>query len=96
MAIKFLSLGLSYIFIGIILAFFYILLTKQSFQHFWLIAAVSILGTFLGGFVEFIFQDFIHQLTRISGILNIFPPLISAAILLSLLNSLYKKKDKYE
>jgi uncharacterized membrane protein YeaQ/YmgE (transglycosylase-associated protein family) len=43
---------------------------------------VGLIGSFLGGALGYLLDDVIHYLTHINNSINIFPPLITSAILL--------------
>jgi membrane protein YqaA with SNARE-associated domain len=93
----YLAVGLSYLAIGAVLAFVYVYLFRRTFAgKFWGAAIVAIAGAFLGGLLNYLFRDLIEHLSSINGVLNIFPPIIAAAVLLSIFAGLSERKDDYE
>jgi hypothetical protein len=97
MSTTYLAVGLSYVVIGFALAAFFVFILRRRFTgDFWAAALVASAAAFLGGIVDFLFADIIEQLRAINGILNIFPPLIAAALALSIYAALSEKKDPYE
>ncbi len=97
MKTTFLAVGLSYALIGFALAVLYVyVLRRKFFGKFWGAGIVAVLGAFAGGVVEFLFKDLITRLSSINGIVNIFPPLIAASILLSVFAAFSESKDTYE
>lgn len=69
---------------------------RQFSGNFWGAAIVGILGAFLGGTIDFLLDDLIRWLSSINGVLNIFPPIIAAALILSFFASLSERKDDYD
>lgn len=83
--------------IGLTLALVYTLILRRRFSgDFWGAAVVAIIGTFLGGLVDYFFGDTIQQLTSINGVLNIFPPLIAGALLLNIFARMSEHKDTWD
>lgn len=83
--------------IGLVLALVYVFIFRRRFSgSFWGAAIVGVAGAFLGGIIDFFFDDLIASLSSINGILNIFPPLIAAAILLSVFATLSERADPYD
>lgn len=97
MAILYLAIGLSYIAIGAVLALVYVYVFRRGFSgSFWAATLVAVAGAFLGGLVDFLFADIIETLSSVNGVLNLFPPIITAAILLSIFAHLSERKDEYD
>lgn len=97
MATLYLAIGLSYVAIGATMAFLYVYVFKRRFSGSFVGAAiVAVLGAFAGGLVDFVFSDLIERLSQINGVLNIFPPIITAAIVLSVFAALSERKDEYD
>ncbi len=96
-ATLYLAIGLSYLAIGTLLALLYVYVFRRRFSgQFWGAALVAIAGAFLGGLVDFLFRDIIERLSAINGVLNIFPPIIAASIVLSIFAALSERKDEYD
>ena len=92
----YLAVGLSYIVTGLVVALVFVYIFRRRFSgHFWGAAIVAVVGSFIGGLVEFFFDDVIRVLTAINGVFNIFPPLIAAALLLTVFSYLSERKDGY-
>ncbi|TVR69794.1 MAG: hypothetical protein EA427_07335 [Spirochaetaceae bacterium] len=92
-----LAVGLSYVVIAFALAILYVYGFRRSFAgNFWGALAVAIVGAFLGGLVDYLFSDLIERLRSVNGVLNVFPPIIAAAIVLSIFAALSERKDTYD
>ena len=77
------NIGLIYFLIGFALALYYFfILRKQLLGGFWGALLVAVVGAFLGGIVEYFFSDIIAKLSNILNAVNIFPPVITALLLL--------------
>lgn len=97
MTTTYLAVGLSYAVIGFALAAFFVYVLRRRFTgDYWGAAFIATAAAFLGGLIDFFFADIIEMLRTINGILNIFPPIIAAAIALSVFATLSEKKDPYE
>lgn len=80
-----------------VVAILFVYVFRRRFSgHFWAAAIVAIIGAFFGGVIDFLFSDIIEALTSINGVFNIFPPLITASILLFVFSDLSERKDEYE
>lgn len=97
MTTLFLALGLSYLVIAFAVSILYVYGFRRSFAgNFWGALTVATIGAFLGGLVDYMFSDIIAQLRSINGVLNIFPPIIAAILVLSVFASLSERKDTYD
>lgn len=97
MTTLYLGIGLSYIAIGFLLAVLYYYVFRRDFVgNFWGATAVGVIGAFLGGVADYLLGPLIEQLQSINGVLNVFPPLIVAYLLLSAYARLSEKKDLYD
>jgi len=77
------TIGLIYFIIGFGTAIIsYFVFKKDVIGHFLGALIVGLIGSFLGGTIEFFFGDIIAYLTNISNSVNIFPPLITSGVLL--------------
>ena len=77
------NIGLIYLIIGFGSAILcYYIFKKDVFGHFIGALIVGLIGSFLGGVIEFYFADIIKLLTNLNNSVNIFPPLITAGVLL--------------
>jgi len=77
------NIGLIYFLIGFALALFFVfILKKRMFGNFWGALLVGVIGSFLGGIAEYLFQDVIAVLSNLLNAVNIFPPVITALLLL--------------
>ncbi len=82
MATYYLNIGLTYIVIGFaITLWFYYVLRRPFLGRFWGALVLGLIGAFLGGVVDFYFDDLIHRLANLNNV-NIFPPLITSFILM--------------
>ncbi len=97
MTTTYLAVGLSYALIGFALAAFYVFVLHRRFTgDYWGASLIATGAAFLGGLIDFFLADIIAALRSINGVLNIFPPLIAAAIALSVFAFLSEKKDPYD
>lgn len=88
------NIGLIYFIIGFTVAIFsYFIFRKDVIGHFLGALIVGLIGSFLGGAFEHLFQNVIRILTDINGAVNIFPPLITSGILLWIF---VKASDRYQ
>ena len=77
------NIGLVYFIVGFIVAlFFFFVLKKPLLGGFWGTLIVSLVGSFLGGIIEFFFSEIITRLTNINNAVNIFPPIITSFIVI--------------
>ena len=92
----YLAIGLSYIVTGFAVAMLFVYVFRRRFSgNFWVTAFVAVSGAFIGGVVDFLFDDIIALLTSINGVFNIFPPVITASILLMVFTALSERSDEY-
>jgi len=90
----FFNIGLTYFIIGFgVSLFFYFILKKPVFGRFWGTLIVALVGSFLGGVVEFFFADFLEKLANLNNSVNIFPPIIASFILIWLFSLVSDKKE---
>ena len=77
------NIGLIYFIVGFTVAlFFYFILKKPILGRFWGTLVIALVGSFLGGIIEFFFADLIEKLTNINNSVNIFPPIITSFIII--------------
>lgn len=87
------NIGLTYLIIGFAVAlFFYFILKKPIFGKFWGTLVISLVGAFLGGIIEHFFSDLIAKLANLNNSVNIFPPLITAFVVIWLFSLVSDKK----
>lgn len=78
----FLTIALTYIAIALIVAVIFHFVFKRDFiGSFWGGLAVALVGSALGGIIDWLLKDVILFLSNLNGAINIFPPLITAIIL---------------
>lgn len=93
----FLSIGISYAVIGLVLAVIYRFVLRRRFiGNFPMAAIVAVVASFVGGLLEFLLRDVIEALSSINGVLNVFPPLIVAAVALSAFAAASERKGPYD
>lgn len=77
------NIGLIYFIIGFGAALIcYYIFKKDVIGHFIGALIVGLIGSFLGGAIEYFFDDIIDYLTNLNNSVNVFPPLISSFLLL--------------
>jgi hypothetical protein len=86
------NIGLIYFLIGFGIALFFVfILKKRVLGKFWGALLVAVVGAFLGGIIEFFFADIIQKLSNLLNAVNVFPPVISAFILLVIFSKVSEK-----
>lgn len=87
------NIGLTYFLIGFAVAlFFYFILKKPIFGKFWGTLVIALVGAYLGGIIEHFFSDIIKKLTNLNNSVNIFPPIITAFVIIWLFSLVSDKK----
>ncbi len=87
------NIGLIYFIVGFSVAlFFNFILKKPILGRFWGTLIVALVGSFLGGIIEFFFADIIEYLTNINNSVNIFPPILSSFIIIWLFSLVSSNK----
>jgi uncharacterized membrane protein YeaQ/YmgE (transglycosylase-associated protein family) len=87
-------IGLTYLLIGLGSAIlFYYIFQKQFLGNFWGALLVGLIGSFLGGVIDLFFADIIEALANINDSVNIFPPLITAVLLLVIFSKISEGRD---
>jgi uncharacterized membrane protein YeaQ/YmgE (transglycosylase-associated protein family) len=77
------NIGLIYFIIGFGAALMcYYVFRKDVIGHFLGALIVGLIGSFLGGAIEYFFSDIIEYLTNLNNSVNVFPPLIVSGLLL--------------
>ncbi len=77
------NIGLIYFLIGFALALYFVfVLRKRMLGRFWGALLVGVVGSFLGGIIEYFFSEVISKLSNLLNSVNIFPPIFSALFLL--------------
>ncbi len=77
------NIGMIYFLIGFALALYFVfILKKKMLGYFWGALLVGVVGSFLGGVIEYFFSDIIEKLSNVLNAVNIFPPIIAGLLLL--------------
>ena len=88
------NIGLIYLLIGFAVALLsYFAFKKMVLGNFIGALIVALIGSYLGGVLEFLLKDVINFLTNLNNSVNIFPPLISSIILMWIFT---KVSEKYK
>jgi uncharacterized membrane protein YeaQ/YmgE (transglycosylase-associated protein family) len=75
------NIALTYVLIGFAVALVtYFVMGKRVLGRFWGALIVGLVGSFLGGLVDFLFDDIIHRLANLNNSVNIFPPILTALV----------------
>ena len=94
MATYYLNIGLTYIVIGLAVAILFYYAFRQRFLgHFWGALIVGLVGSFLGGIIEYFFGDIIHALANLNNSVNIFPPIITSFILIWIFSKISEYRE---
>ncbi len=87
MATYYLNIALTYMVIGFgITLWFYYVLRRPFLGRFWGALVLGLVGAFLGGVIDFYFEDVLAQLANLNNV-NIFPPLITSFVLMWLFST---------
>ena len=88
------NIGLIYLIVGFAVALVsYFLFKKKVLGNFLGALIIALIGSYLGGILEFVLKDIIDFLTNLNDSVNIFPPLITSIILMWIYT---KVSDKYK
>jgi len=88
------NIGLIYLLIGFAVALItYFAFKKMVLGNFLGALVIALIGSYLGGVLEFVFKDVINFLTNLNNSVNIFPPLITSIILMWIYT---KVSEKYK
>lgn len=91
----YLSIALTYIVIAFGVALLFVFLFRRRILgRFWGALAVALIGAFLGGVVDYLFNDIIELLRNLNGAVNVFPPLIAAVLLLTIYAHFSERSDE--
>jgi uncharacterized membrane protein YeaQ/YmgE (transglycosylase-associated protein family) len=83
MTTYYLTIGLTYLVIGFgVTLLYYYGFRKRFLGNFWGALIVALVGSFLGGAINFFFEDIIYALANLNDSVNIFPPLITSFIVI--------------
>ena len=94
MTAYYLTIGLAYFVVGFAIAlFFYFVLRKDFLGNFWGALLIGLIGAFAGGIVDFLFSDIIERLANLNNSVNIFPPIVTAFILVWLFSLITDSRD---
>ncbi len=89
----YLTIGLTYLAIGFAVALlFHYVFRKPVLGRFWGALIIALVGSFLGGIIEFFFADIIEILTNLNNAVNIFPPTIAAFVLLAVFAKINERR----
>ena len=94
MTAYYLTIGLAYLVVGFGVAlFFYFVLRKHFLGNFWGALLIGLIGAFAGGLVDYLFADIIAVLANLNNSVNIFPPIITAFILVWLFSLITDSRE---
>ena len=86
------NIALIYIIIGFGAALIlYYVYNKAFIGNFWGVLIVSIIGSFLGAIIEFYFGNILEALSRVQGVVNIFPSLTISIIVIYIYHKVSEK-----
>ena len=87
------NICLIYIIIGFGTALIlYYVYNKAFIGNFLGVLIVSIIGSFLGAIIEYYFGNIIEALTKVNGVVNIFPPLMVSIAVIYIYHKVSEKK----
>lgn len=83
------NIGIIYFLTGFSVALLlYFVFKKRVLGRFWGALIVALIGSYLGGLLEYVLYDVIEYLRNINNSVNIFPPLITSIIIVLLYSKL--------
>jgi uncharacterized membrane protein YeaQ/YmgE (transglycosylase-associated protein family) len=86
------NVGLTYFAIGFATAVFYsFILRKPLLGKFWGALIVGLIGSFLGGLIDYLFADLIELLSDFNSV-NVIASLITAVVLVSIFSRVSAQK----
>ena len=86
------NIGLIYLLIGFAVALIsYFAFKKMVLGNFLGALIIALIGSYLGGVLEFVLKDVIAFLSNLNNSVNIFPPLITSIILMWVFTKVSKK-----
>ncbi|MCF7938356.1 MAG: hypothetical protein K9L68_07130 [Spirochaetales bacterium] len=90
------NVGFTYVLVGFIAALIvYYLLRKPIIGNFWGALIIGCIGSFFGGILYVLFDDFFLILTDINSV-NIYPAIVAALLLLLVFSRSSRKKNSKE
>ena len=88
------NIGLIYLLIGFAVALIsYFAFKKMVLGKFIGALIVALIGSYLGGVLEFVLKDIIYFLSNLNNSVNIFPPVITSIVLMWIF---VKVSEKYK
>jgi uncharacterized membrane protein YeaQ/YmgE (transglycosylase-associated protein family) len=88
------NIGLIYLLVGFAVALIsYFAFKKMVLGNFLGALIIALIGSYLGGVLEFVLKDVIEFLSNLNNSVNIFPPLITSIILMWIFT---KVSEKYK
>ncbi|MFO8063562.1 MAG: hypothetical protein ACQETQ_00270 [Spirochaetota bacterium] len=94
MTAYYLTIGLAYIVVGFGIAlFFYYVLGKRFLGNFLGALIIGLIGAFAGGVLDFLFSDVIERLANLNNSVNIFPPIVTAFVLVWLFSLITDSRE---
>ncbi len=88
------NIGLIYLLVGFAVALIsYFAFKKMVLGNFLGALVIALIGSYLGGVLEFVFKDLIIFLSNLNNSVNIFPPLFTSIILMWIFT---KVSEKYK
>ena len=88
------TIGLIYIILGFAVTLVFYYGFKKKFPgNFIGAVCIGIIGSFLGGFIDYFFGEFLLKLAHVLGTINIFPPLFTATFFLWLFHRMENSND---
>ncbi len=86
------NIGIIYFIIGFSVSLLlYFVFKKRVLGRFWGALIVALIGSYLGGLIEYAFFDVIEYLRNINNAVNIFPPLITSIVVVLLYSRLSER-----
>ncbi len=90
----FFNIGLTYFLIGFACALIlYFIFRKHVIGKFWGALIVGLVGSYIGGLIDYFFKDVFAWLSNINSV-NIFPPIITSFILLWIFSKISQKRGE--
>ncbi len=91
----FFLIALTYIVIGFAIAIlFHYAFRKRFVGSFWGALIVALIGAFAGGLVDILLSDLLKRLANLYGLINIFPPILTALLFVWVFAKISSSRDE--
>jgi uncharacterized membrane protein YeaQ/YmgE (transglycosylase-associated protein family) len=87
------NIGLTYFVVGFGVALvYYFFIDRNVFGRFWGALIIGLTGSYLGALIDYLFKDIIEALANFNGSVNLFPPILTAFIVIAVYSRVSPKR----